>query len=292
MSTNEIIKIDKFNLTQEYDAEILAVDDYYHDSFSTHKEIAKKLQSKNPYTVTIIIDNLNSKFWNNKKYVEKTQLPKQALYRELLYEYFFVEFDNRAGNELYAKWLDKYRLVWKKEKMKKEIDDYIIKNELEPRYKEKILKKYKNHDKLFAPRIEVKRYRYYNLPQSLNHVDWRNPYDNIFVWEENGKKVFRKGGSGSSGGREINSKFILGFSVINNIKPIKSYLFLYGSDNVLYFIKEFSSLTVPRYDIGSNYHLKYEEIEEIISRTALIEWKDFNKLTNVNVALNKLNVKI
>lgn len=289
---NKNIKINSSNLVRKYDVGILTVDEHYLDLFSTHKEIAKKLKNKNPYTITVIIDNLNSKFWNNKKYVEKTQLPKQSLYRELLYEYFFVEFDNRAGNELYAKWLDKYRAVWEEEKMKKEIDDYIIKNELEPRYKEKILKKYKNHEKLFALRTEVKRNRYYNLPQPLNRVDWRNPYDNIFVWEENGKKVFRKGGSGSSGGRETNSKFILGFSLINKIKPIKSFLFLYGGDNKLYFIKEFSSMTVPRYDIGCNYHLKYEEIEEIISKTTLIEWKDFNKLTKMNVALNKLNVKI
>jgi hypothetical protein len=53
-------------------------------------------------------------------------------------------------------------------------------------------------------------------------VDWRNPFDNIFIWEEDGKKVFRKGGSGSSGGRETNSKFIFGLSLINKTKSIKS----------------------------------------------------------------------
>ena len=283
MPKNKNIKIDKFNLTQEYDAEILAVDEYHYGSFSNHKEIAQKLKNKNPYTVTIIIDNLNPKFWNNKKYVKKTQLPKQSLYRELLYEYFFVEFDDRAGNELYAKWLDKYRAVWEKEKMKKDLDDYIIKNELEPRYKEKILKKYKNHEKLFKPRIEVSRDRYYNLPQLLDHVDWRNPFDNIFVWEEDGKKVFRKGGSGSSGGRETNSKFIFGLSLINKTKPIKSYLFSYSDDNNLYFIKEFPSLTVPWYDIGSNYHLEDSETKKILTETNLMEWKDFAKLKEISI---------
>lgn len=292
MSVNKNIKINSSNLIREYDAGIFKVDEYHPDSFSTYKEIAQKLKNKKPYTITVIIDNLDPKFWNNKKYVKKTRIPIQSRYRKLLYEYFFIEFDNRAGNELYAKWLDKYRSIWKKEQMKKDLDDYIIENELEPRYKDKILKKYKNHEKLFAPRTEVKRDRYYNLPQPLNRVDWRNPYDNIFVWEKNGKKVLRKGGSGSSGGRETNSKFILGLSLMNKIKPIKSFLFLYSSDNKLYFIKEFSSLTVPGYDIGCNYHLKSSEVEKIISETNLIRWKDFNELTEVNVTLNKLNVKI
>lgn len=286
MAAIESIKIDKFNLNQNYDPEIFSIDGYALDVLDDHKAIAKKLKNKNPYTITIIIDNLNPKFWNNKKYVEKTHLSKQSLYRELLYKYFFAEFDHRAGNELYAKWLDKYRDAWKKDKMKNDLDDYIIKNELEPRYREKILKKYKNHEKLFKSRIEIHKERYYDLPYPLNRVDWRNPYDNIFVWEENGKKFFRKGGSGSSGGREENSKFIFGFSLINKKKPVKSYLFLYSDDNTLYFIKEFLSLAVPYYDIGWNYPLKGEEEKKILSKTNLIEWKDFIKLKEVNVSSN------
>lgn len=287
MSVEKSIKINKCNLTQEYDPEIFSVSGNSFNIFDNHKAIAKKLKNKNPYTITIIIDNLNPKFWNNKKYVEKTQILKQSLYVELLYECFFSEFDRVAGNELYAKWLDEYRDVWKKEKMKKELDDYIIKNELEPRYKEGILKKYKNQEKLFKPQIEINKKRYYNLPYPLNKVDWRNPFDTIFVWEEGSKKVFRKGGGGSSGGRETNSKFIFGFSLINKIKPIKSYLFSYGDDNKLYFVKEFSSLTVPSYDIGWNYHLKSAEAEKILSKINLIEWTDFLKLREITVIQNK-----
>lgn len=283
MKKSEIIKINQTKLIQKYDSGIFSVANVGWDSFVSHEEIARKLKNRNPYTITVIIDCLNSKFWNNKKYVEKTKVPVAPLYKELLYKYFFAEFDNFTGNELYAKWLDKYKSVWEKEKMKKELDDYIIKNELEPRYKEKILKKYKNLEKLFEPRIKISRKRYYNLPYPLNHIDWRNPYDNIFVWEDDGKKVFRKGGSGSSGGREANSKFIFGFSLINKIKPVKSFLFLYGDDNQLYFIKEFSSFTVPRYDIGSNYHLNSEEEKKILSGTNLIEWKDVIKLKEIKI---------
>ncbi len=283
MKKSKIIKIDESKLIQEYDPSVFSVANFGEDAFASHEEIARKLKNKNPYTITVIIDNLNWKFQNNKKYVEKTKAPVAPLYKELLYKYFFAEFDYSAGNELYAKWLGKYKSVWEKEKMKKELDDYIIKNELEPRYKEKIFKKYKNHEKLFEPRIKIDRKRYYNLPYPLNHIDWRNPYDNIFIWEENGEKVFRKGGSGSSGGREVNSKFIFGFSLINKTNPVKSFLFLYSDDNQLYFIKEFSSLIVPRYDIGSNYHLKSEEEKKILLKTDLFEWEDLDKLKEIKI---------
>ncbi len=283
MPINKIIKISKSNLIQEYDPEIFSVATSSIEAFSDHMVIAQKLKDKNPYTITVIIDSLNQKFWNNKKYVEKIQIPKQSLYTELLYKYFFAEFNHQEGNELYAKWLDEYRDIWRKDGTIKEIDDYLINKELEPRYREKILKKYQNHENLFKSRIEIKKKRYYNLCSPLNHVDWRNPYDNIFVWDEKGGKVFRKGGSGSSGGREINSEYIYGFSLINKIKPVRSYLFLYDDNNKLYFIREFSSLTVPRYDIGDNYHLESEEEKMILSETNLIEWKDFTKLKEVNV---------
>jgi len=285
MTKAKNIKINKPNLSRKYDPEIFSVAAGSLYKFDDHKEIAQKLKNKNPYTVTIIIDSLDTKFVDDKKYVEKTQSLKRSLYSELLYKYFFAEFGYQAGNELYAKWLDEYRDLWEKEKMKKELDDYIVENELEPRYREKIFKKYKNHKKLFQPRVEINRKRYYDLPYPLNRVDWRNPYDNIFVWEENGKRVFRKGGSGSSGGREINSKYIFGLSLINKAKPVKSYLFLYGGNNELYFVKEFPSLTVPRYDIGENYHLNGGEEKKILSGTNLIEWKDFFKLKEIKMML-------
>lgn len=281
MSIKKSIKINKSNLNQNYDSEIFTVSGHALDVSYEYESIAQKLKNKNPYTITVIIENLDYKFWNNKKYVEKTKIEIQPLYKELLYKYFFTEFDRFTGNELYAKWLDEYRDIWKKDKTKKEIDDYIIEKELEPRYREQIFKKYKNHEKLFKSRIEISRKRYYNLPFPLDRVDWRNPFDNIFIWEDDGKKVFQKGGGGSSGGRETNSKFIFGLSLINKIKPIKSYLFLYGDDNKLYFIKEFPSLTVPSYDIGWNYHLKSDEWESIISETNLIEWNGFDKLKEV-----------
>jgi len=54
------------------------------------------------------------------------------------------------------------------------------------------LKRYKNREKLFKERTEIIRKRRYDLPQPLNYVDWRSPYDNIFVWQEKGKNIFEK----------------------------------------------------------------------------------------------------
>ena len=96
-------------------------------------------------------------------------------------------------------------------------------------------------------------------------------------------KFFRKGGSGSSGGRQTNSEFIFGFGLINKTKPVKSYLFFYADDNQLYFIKEFPSLAVPRYDIGSNYFLGRKVEEKILSGVNLLEWESFSKLEEIRV---------
>lgn len=281
------IKINATTLKSEYAPEIFAVDEVSFEHFKDHEDITKKMKNKNPYTITVIIDNLDWKLSNNKKYVEKRKEEIPPLYDELLYKYFFDEFGQWDGNELYAKWLKKYRGIWKKEKMKNELDYYIVKGELEPRYREKILKKYKNHEKLFRSRTETHRKRHYNLSKPLDHIDWRNPYDNIFVWEENGMKVFRRGGSGSSSGRQINSKFIFGFSLINKIKPMKSYLFLYGDNNQLYFIEEFSTLTIPRSDIGSNYFLKHKEELKILEKVHLLDWKGFVKAEEIHVTMKK-----
>ena len=94
-------------------------------------------------------------------------------------------------------------------------------------------------------------------------------------------KIFSKRWKRVVGGRETNSKFIYGFSLINKKKPIKSYLFLYSDDNQVYFIKKFSSLTVPHYDVGSNYFIQRSEEEKILSKTNFITWKDFTKAREI-----------
>lgn len=252
-------------------------------SFRSHREIATGLRNQNPYTVAILIENLNHKLWNKKEYVKKTRVSVPTKYRQTLYEMFFEEYGEGGGNELYGKWLDKYRPVWLGEGKRQEIDDYIITKEFEPRYKQKILNKFKNHRELFGERFITERERYYRLPEPLDYVDWRNPYDNIFVWEENGKKVARRGGSGSSGGRETNSMFSFGFLEINRRKPVPSYLFLYSGKNKLLFIRKFDRLCLPDYDIGSNYYLGTSEIEGIKKGGMFLKWVEREGIKSLDI---------
>lgn len=167
-------------------------------NFHTHNDVLTALKDKNPYTVTVLIEPLKYEFRNKKEFVKKTKAPIGSKYRELLYDYFYKEFGREGENKIYGEWLDKYRPQHDKEKKYEFVDEYIVKHELEPRYKAKILKRFKNHDKLFKNRIRIDRDRLYKLPEPLSHIDWRNPYDNIFIWFENGKKVARRGGGGSS----------------------------------------------------------------------------------------------
>lgn len=136
---------------------------------------------------------------------------------------------------------------------------------------------------MFQQRFHTERDRYYNLPEPLNRIDWRNPYDDIFIWTENGKRVARRGGSGSSGGREVNSMFIYGLLQINKTNPIPSYLFLYSDDNKLLFIRKFDSLCVPDYDIGSNYDLSVLEENKIKKGGLFLRWDSFDKVKNIQI---------
>jgi len=245
---------------------------YNSSHFSDHKDVFNKLKDQKLYTITVIIDNLATQLWKYRKYAKKEIIPVISRYKELLYEYFFDEFGEKEGNEFYAELLDKYRPVWEKGEGKKDLDDYIIKGELESRYRTKILKRFKNLEKLEASRTKIRRERLYNLPEPLNYLDWRNSYDNIFVWQIEKQKYCIRGGSGSSGQRENNSKFIFAFSLINQIRPISSSIYLYTRRNELMYIKDFQSLTVPERDIGSNYHLSSIQKKRVLEGINLIDW--------------------
>lgn len=274
--------VKNIQIDEKFDPEILNVSGCAVHIAGDHKEVARQLRNKNPYVVIVILENLDSKFWNNKRYVEKTKIPINTLWEELLYTYFFEEFGYNRGNEVYGEWLSEYKESWKKDDQSENIDAFIVKKELESRYGSKILLRYKNKEKLFAPRIKIKRDRRYDLPDPLNRVDWRSPYDAIFVWTEDGKKVFCKGGMGSSGARERYSAYVYGLSLMNQVSPIRTFLFRYGSDNAITFIREFSSFTVPKYGIGENYFLgKGEDEEDILLGTHMMQWKDFSTLKEV-----------
>jgi len=283
----EKIKINPKILKKDFDTTVLENIEYSLESFKDHENVTKGLIDKNPFLITVIIENLKPEYWRRKKYAKQTKVAILPKYKELLYQYFFEEYGAEKGNKIYAKWLKKYQSCWKKEGKKRGIDDYIIENELEACYKGKILKRHKNMHRLKKPRFRIERDRYYHLPPPLNRVDWRNPYDNIFVWHENGQKFAKRGGSGSSGQREVNSKFAFGFSLINRLHPVPSYLFLYSGDNQLFFIKKFQSLCLPAYDIGSNYSLSSDEKDKILKGISLLCWKSLSKVEEITVNVGK-----
>lgn len=66
--------------------------------------------------------------------------------------------------------------------------------ELEPRYKKDVESRFKNLEKLHQSRTYTNRERKYQLPSPINHVDWRSPYDTLFVWTDNNQKVVTRGG--------------------------------------------------------------------------------------------------
>ncbi len=268
-------------LTENFDKTLFENISWSQGVFNSHHDIAVALENKHPYTITVLIDVLNSKLRNRKEYVKKTKVPLVSRYRELLYDEFFNEHGEAEGNRLFGEWLEKYRPIWQKEQKYELVDEYIVVNEFESRYRQKILTRFKNHEKLFKERFSIQRIRYYNLPEPLNYLDYRNPFDNIFVWQENGQKVARRGGSGASGSRETNSMFIFGLLELSQKQPIPSYLFVYSETNKLLFVKKFDHLCVPLYDIGSNYQLDREEENQLKRGGTFLRWEEITKIKEI-----------
>lgn len=254
----------QIKLVAEFDQNLLSGILWSNKNFDSHEEITKELKDKKPYLVSIFIENLKWELRHRKEYVKLTKEPIPTLYHELLFKNLYEEYGDDKTDDIYSKWLDKYNRN----------DNLILEKEIEPRYKAKILARHKNHIKLYKSRVRYKRERYYNLPEPLNWVDWRTLFDNIFVWQDGNKKYARRGGSGSSGAREANSKFIYALMALNKTNPVPSYLTIYTNDNKLKLIKKFNSFTVPDYDIGSNYDIDSKIKKELGENANFIKWKD------------------
>jgi hypothetical protein len=249
-----------------------------------HQELTKFLKDKHLYTITVILDNLVPELRNRKTHVQKTRHSRMSLYQKLLHRSLTIEFGDEASNEMYRKWLDKYRQQWLDEGKTKDLDEYVLELEMEPRYQQSIEKCYKNLEKLRQPRSIIRRERYYTLPKPITGVDWRSPYDNLFIWTEGSHKYVARGGSGSSGARETNSRFIFALGSLNQKQPVPSYLFLYDKTNAFHQLHSFPTLTIPKYDIGANYHLDSIQEKKLLSGTQLIWWEDFAELKKMFVS--------
>lgn len=249
----------------------------------SHQQLAEKIADQQPCSITIILENLAFEFSNRKTHVKKTKIAIPSQYLELLHDYFNQEFGERLASERYGRWLDKHRPTWLREGKIKDLDDYVIENELEPRYFPQIKNRYRNIKKLKQPRYRIHRDRYYHLPKPLNRVDWRSPYDNLFIWGGRRRRWVTRGGSGSSGAREINSRFCLAFGLINQRRRVPSYLHVYNRENRLFLIKKFSGLTLPQWNIGANYHIDRQERECALKGVQSLAWNDFGRLKEISI---------
>ena len=258
---------------KDYNRKLFEGVEYTKRYLTNHQEVFRELLDKRPYIVTVLIENLDPGLWRRKEYCKQIHIDRPSRYIELLYKMFHSDFSEQGANQTYQKWLEKYRPRWLCEHKNNELDAYIIKNELEPRYKTKILRRFSNHKEIFKPRYRIETERYYNLPLPFNHIDWRNPYDNIFIWHDGRSKLAVRGGSGSSWQRQINSAYLYGYACINKHAPIPSFLFIYDRENLLWFIRRSHSLYAPIFDLGSNYQISPKEERRVLDGVKLFRWE-------------------
>lgn len=88
------IFIKKTSIYPEYDADILNVSKHADHLFQDHRLVARAVKAEDPYVAIVILENLDPKFWNNKKYVEKTMTPLATLWEELLLKYFLRNLES------------------------------------------------------------------------------------------------------------------------------------------------------------------------------------------------------
>lgn len=98
----------KITLSETFDKSLFENISWSHNIFRSHHDIATTLENKRPFTITVLIETLNSKLRNKKEYVQKTKTPIVSRYRELLYDEFFKEYGEVEGNELFGEWLSVY----------------------------------------------------------------------------------------------------------------------------------------------------------------------------------------
>ncbi len=226
---------------------------YSEDTYN-HKKLAGFLMDKDLILFNIIINRLDPRLSNKKEFVEKHREKIFSKYKELIWKELERDYGGyNLLNETYGQWLDELKTNWDKKKYSS-IDDHIMGEIIEPKYKQKILSRYKNHTKLMQERFETSRKRYYKLPEPLDYIDWRTAYDNLFIFIDGNKKYVARGLSGNSSAREIKSRFSYAYALVNQKRPITSYFLLYSSKNELLHMDKFENLCIITNDIGSNYH--------------------------------------
>ncbi|HLD29539.1 MAG TPA: hypothetical protein VJC03_04295, partial [bacterium] len=170
----------------------------------------------------------------------------------------FLKHDRDAENLYFRKLLKEYYPQVKR----------ILRDQYREIYPRAWKKKF-TMERISKPRKKRQQERIYAIPEPLNYWDSRNSYQQYFAVPE--YKVFRQGGGGSSGQRETQSKFGFSFGLFNRIQPIPSHILVYDKDNVLRYVDTLERLCLVPTDMGSNYHLNHEEMQQLLRGTLRVE---------------------
>jgi len=235
-----------------------------------HRQIARLMKQApcSPFTIIIEEELLDhSHFWD-KRYVKITTEEIVSELDETVLRYFereinarmakFLEHDRDAENRYFRKLLKEYY-----PQARRILRDQF--KELYPRsWKNKI-----TMEKISKPRKKRYRERLYTIPEPLHYWDSRNSHQQYFAVPE--YKVLWQGGGGSSGQRETQSKLGFAFALFNQIQRIPSHVFVYDKNNILRYVDTLKKLCLAPSDMGSNYQLNHEEMQQLLRGTLRVD---------------------
>jgi len=237
---------------------------------SDHRQIARLMKQApcSPFTIIIEEELLDPSYCWDKRYVKITTEQIMSELDETVLRYFereinawmaeFLEHDRDAENRYFRKLLKEYYPQARR----------ILRDQYRDLYPRAWKKKF-TMEKISKPRKKRHRERLYAIPEPLNYWDSRNSYQQYFAVPE--YKVLWRGGGGSSGQRETQSKFGFAFGLYNQIQAIPSHIFVYDKDNTLRYVDTLKKLCLAPSDMGSNYHLNHEEMRQLLRNTLRVE---------------------
>ncbi len=237
---------------------------------SDHRQIARIMEQApcSPFTIIVEEELLDPSHSWDKRYVKITTEHIVSELDETVLRHFdreisirmaqFLEHNRDPENRYVRHLLKEYYPQAKR----------ILREEYKEFYPRAWKKKF-TMEKISKPRKQRRRERVYAMPEPLNHWDNRNSYQQYFAIPE--YKVLRRGGGGSSGQRETQSKFGFAFAVYNQSHPIPSHILVYDKDNTLRYVDTLAQLCLAPNDMGSNYHLDHDEMYQLLDRSLRVE---------------------
>jgi len=237
---------------------------------SDHRQIVRLMKQTpcSPFTMIIEEELLDPSHYWDKRYVKITAEQIVSELDETVLRYFeceinarmakFLEHDRDVENRYFRKLLKEYYPQAKR----------ILRDQYKELYPRAWKKKF-TMEKISKPRKKRHKERLYTIPEPLNYWDSRNSYQQYFAVPE--YKVLWQGGGGSSGQRETQSKFGFAFALFNQIQAIPSHIFVYDKDNILRYVDTLEKLCLAPSDMGSNYQVNPEEMQQLLRDTLRVE---------------------